>query len=218
MSQEYMNHLKSFEGFRSSLAKVGMIGALSLSPTKASSSSVVDLKHPLEHTVESDEISNLKGQISDLSRIRKGGCKDSILNSLLEEIEMSVESGGSEKYQDLFNRLSEHLYQKYQFKVEEKDMSTLDTNDIKNMSLILLLGWLSSLCLSICGAPQAWQSFKSKNSFGISWGFLLLWGFGELFGLVYVLDRKDTPLIMNYAANILIVGIIFYFKVNPKKE
>ena len=79
-----------------------------------------------------------------------------------------------------------------------------------------ILGWLGSICLAICGIPQAWQSIKDKHSHGISWGFVLLWAFGEIFALAYVYDKLDLPLLLNYATNILILGVILYFKINPK--
>lgn len=213
-------YVKSFEGFRSSLVKAGMVGALSLSPidVKSTDSSMVKVSEVDGLVVDFNKILKIKSEISEISQVRKNHCKDSTLNSILNDIEMSISSDSSEKYADLFNRLSTHLEEKYLFKIEDRDISKVDTSEIENMSLVLILGWLGSLCLSICGLPQAWMSFKEKNSQGISWGFLLLWGFGELFGIAYVLDKMDAPLVMNYATNILIVGVILYYKINPKKE
>ena len=88
----------------------------------------------------------------------------------------------------------------------------------KGMSIFEILGWLGSICLAICGIPQAWQSFKDKHSHGISWGFVLLWAFGEVFALAYVYDKLDLPLLLNYATNILILAVILYYKVKPQNK
>jgi uncharacterized protein with PQ loop repeat len=74
------------------------------------------------------------------------------------------------------------------------------------------IGWVGSIMLSICGLPQAWDSLKNKHSNGISWGFILLWLFGELFALVYVVYKKENPIIFNCVLNTVIVSVIFYYK------
>lgn len=211
-----MDYLKTYEGFRSGLAKAGILGSLAMSPS-ISKSQISELG-PKETQVDQDSSENLRLQISELSKKRRELSKDTILNKILDEIEMSLLSESPEKYTELFNKLSSHLENKYDYRVEKKEIDELDINGIGNMDLILLMGWLGSLCLSICGLPQAWMSFKEKSSEGISWGFLLLWGFGELFGIAYVVDKADAPLIMNYATNILIIGVILYYKINPRKE
>ena len=104
--------------------------------------------------------------------------------------------------------------------LEQKDLSELSSAGIseqtKGMSIFEILGWLGSICLAICGLPQAWQSFKDKHSYGISWGFVLLWAFGEIFALAYVYDKLDLPLLLNYATNILILAVILYYKIKPQ--
>jgi uncharacterized protein with PQ loop repeat len=78
------------------------------------------------------------------------------------------------------------------------------------------LGWLGSILLAFCGLPQAIESFKTKNSDGLTWGFLLMWALGELFTFAYVLPKLDLPLIFNYSANIIFLIIIIYYKLFPK--
>ena len=123
-------------------------------------------------------------------------------------------------YKELFDKLSRHVESKYGYKIEQKDLSELSEAGIaeqtKGMSLFEILGWLGSICLAICGIPQAWQSFKDKHSHGISWGFVLLWAFGEIFALAYVYDKLDLPLVLNYATNILILAVILYYKIKPQ--
>lgn len=83
---------------------------------------------------------------------------------------------------------------------------------------IEIFGWLGSFLLAICAAPQAFYALKHKNSHGISWGFLLLWLFGEIFTLIYVLKLQDAPLLLNYTLNLVFLCVILYFKVFPKSK
>ena len=62
------------------------------------------------------------------------------------------------------------------------------------------------------------MSYRDKHSHGISWAFVLLWAFGEAFALAYVYDKLDLPLVTNYLTNILILGVILYYKINPGAE
>jgi uncharacterized protein with PQ loop repeat len=79
------------------------------------------------------------------------------------------------------------------------------------------LGWFGSILLAFCGLPQAIESYKTKNSDGLTWGFLFMWLSGELFTFAYVLPKLDLPLIFNYSANIIFLIIIVYYKIKPKK-
>ena len=85
-------------------------------------------------------------------------------------------------------------------KIENREVN-LDESGIKGMGITEIFGWLGSLLLALCGVPQAIQSYKDKHSDGISWGFLLLWAFGELFAMVYVGEKVDLPLLLNYATS-----------------
>ena len=81
------------------------------------------------------------------------------------------------------------------------------------------LGWLGSLLFAFCGLPQAIHSFKYKNSDGLSWGFLNMWFFGEVFTLMYVFPKEDVwPLVFNYALNLLFLGVIYYYKIFPARS
>jgi uncharacterized protein with PQ loop repeat len=79
------------------------------------------------------------------------------------------------------------------------------------------LGYIGSIMLAICGLPQAIESFKTKSSEGLTWGFLALWFFGEIFTFAYILPKMDLPLLINYSANIIFLSVIIYFKLFPKK-
>ena len=160
--------------------------------------------------------------IAELSKIRKGEpIKDQGLNDILSEIQSKLQSGNEEEYKQMFDKLSQHLENNYGYKIEAKKVEdTISEAGVgemtKGMSVFEILGWLGSICLAICGIPQAWQSFKDKHSHGISWGFVLLWAFGEIFALAYVYDKLDLPLLLNYATNILILAVILYYKIKPQ--
>jgi len=79
------------------------------------------------------------------------------------------------------------------------------------------IGWIGSILLAFCGLPQAIESFKTKNSDGLTWGFLIMWGVGELFTIVYIIPKWHWPLIFNYTANIIFISIILYYKIKPRR-
>ena len=80
------------------------------------------------------------------------------------------------------------------------------------------MGWFGALCLGICAIPQAYESWNTGNSSGITWGLLILWWLGEVFTLGYIAgkDTLDLPLITNYVANTFFVSVIIWFKLHPR--
>ena len=79
------------------------------------------------------------------------------------------------------------------------------------------IGWIGSILLAFCGLPQAIESFKTKSSAGLTWGFLFMWFIGELCTFLYILPKMDLPLLVNYSANIIFLIIIIYYKIRPGK-
>lgn len=79
------------------------------------------------------------------------------------------------------------------------------------------IGWIGSILLAFCGLPQAIESYRTKNSNGLTWGFLIMWGVGELFTVAYIIPKWHWPLLFNYTANIIFISIILYYKIKPKK-
>ncbi len=80
--------------------------------------------------------------------------------------------------------------------------------------MINFIGIIGSTLLALCGLPQAIQSIRTKSSAGISTLFLLMWGLGEIFVLWYILETSvDWILITNYVFNIILVGIIAFYKI-----
>jgi uncharacterized protein with PQ loop repeat len=141
---------------------------------------------------------------------------DEVLNNILSEIRSNIKSTDSTKYIELFNKLSSHLSKEYGYEIKAREIPKIDESS--DLTMIEIIGWLGSICLAICGLPQAWMSYRDKHSHGISWAFVLLWAFGEAFALAYVYDKLDLPLVTNYLTNILILGVILYYKINPGVE
>ncbi len=212
-----MRYLKTYqdhnEGFKKGLVGAGLAASLLMgSPT-------VTGKDDIQTTqTQQDETSKMKDHIAKLSLIRKNQpVKDQKLSDMLDSIESGVSGGDTSQLHSLFLELSGHLKDKYGYEIKSQDIK-LDQEKIKSMNIFMILGWLGSLCLAICGVPQAWQSHKDKHSHGISWGFLLLWAFGEVFAGAYVWDKVDAPLLINYSINILIVAVILYYKRYPNVD
>lgn len=219
-----MRYLQTYEqhneGIKSAVLGAALGASLFANSPTVSAQSLV--KPALTNPTSKDGINDAVEQVEGLSNIRKTDLnpKDEQLNNILSEIQSKLESGNQEEYKELFDKLSSHIETKYGYKIEPKNLDELSSAGIaeqtKGMSIFEILGWLGSICLAICGIPQAWQSFKDKHSHGISWGFVLLWAFGEIFALAYVYDKLDLPLLLNYSTNILILAVILYYKISPK--
>lgn len=81
-----------------------------------------------------------------------------------------------------------------------------------------VIGWLGAVCFALCGAPQAWLSWKQGHSEGISWGLLGLWFIGEVCTLVYVIPKGHLPLLFNYLGNLIFVSLIIRYKIWPRRR
>lgn len=79
--------------------------------------------------------------------------------------------------------------------------------------MIEFVGWLGGILFAICALPQAIMTFKQGKAREISWLFLLMWLFGEIFTLAYVLPKSHLPLIVNYIGNILLIMFIISYKI-----
>lgn len=83
--------------------------------------------------------------------------------------------------------------------------------------MLTYIGWLGSVLFAICGIPQAWQCYRQGHSDGLGWSFLLLWFFGEVFTVIYVLPKFDWPLLFNYGVNMACLLVILRYKFRPRK-
>jgi len=79
--------------------------------------------------------------------------------------------------------------------------------------MLSTIGWIGSILLSFCAVPEAYKSWRQRECF-LGWGFLGMWGIGELMLFIYVLPSLDYPLLLNYALNILCIGIMCFYKIS----
>ena len=84
--------------------------------------------------------------------------------------------------------------------------------------MIETIGWIGAVLLAFCGLPQAYETWYRGNANGVNILFLLAWFLGEALTLAYVLPTVTSPpLIFNYTANLIFVGIILKYKLRPRK-
>ena len=76
-----------------------------------------------------------------------------------------------------------------------------------------IIGWIGSICFSLCALPQAVASFKQGHSDGISKIFLALWLTGEICMLWYTWRFGNLPITLNYLANLACLLVIIRYKV-----
>ncbi len=64
--------------------------------------------------------------------------------------------------------------------------------------------------------PAVWKAIREGHADGMSGLFLALWFIGEvaMFGHV-VLTNASWPLVLNYLANVGLVGVLVFYKVLP---
>lgn len=79
--------------------------------------------------------------------------------------------------------------------------------------MIETIGIIAGILFAVCGAPQAYQSWKAGNSNGISPWLLWMWWLGEVLMLVYVYATHgfDVPLMINYLGNLVFVTVILKY-------
>lgn len=72
--------------------------------------------------------------------------------------------------------------------------------------------WGGSILLSTCSIPELIKSVRTKSC-TLTWSFLLMWLFGEIFILIPVLDKAlGAFLVFNYSLNIVIISILCVYK------
>lgn len=212
---KYIQNYESFEqqneGIKTGIVKASLIGSLllgGLNPIKAEK--------------------QYMDKVDSISMINKQHNEDTTLNAILQEIQNNLD-GDHKKYKQLYIKLTSYIKEKYGFKPEEKHINNLTDEKIEQLKaqvgkghdqrlLLEIIGWIGAMCLAMCGVPQALITLRDKNSEGNSWGMLLLWGFGEILAFFYVMDQLDLALALNYGVNILVVGIMLWYKMMPGKE
>lgn len=81
-----------------------------------------------------------------------------------------------------------------------------------------MIGWIGSILLAFCGAPQAIKTVREGHAKGLDPTFLCFWTFGEIFTFyaIYV-QIHSVYLMFNYAANLVFLAIIWKYKLLPRK-
>jgi uncharacterized protein with PQ loop repeat len=74
------------------------------------------------------------------------------------------------------------------------------------------IGFLGAALLGCCAIPEVWRTIKHKRCF-IGDGFLIMWGFGEILLIIYVLPTGQLPLLLNYGFNLVLVSILAYYRI-----
>ena len=74
-----------------------------------------------------------------------------------------------------------------------------------------LLGYIGGFFLGVCAVPETIRTIKDKRCH-LGWPFLLMWGLGEVFMLLYAVQLNDLALILNYGANLVLVSPMVWYK------
>jgi len=77
------------------------------------------------------------------------------------------------------------------------------------------LGIIGSILLAASALPQAIESYRYKNSDGLTLGFVSMWFWGEVLMLIYLIPKQDIILIANYVINLFLVTVIARYKLWP---
>ena len=81
-----------------------------------------------------------------------------------------------------------------------------------------VLGWAGSILFSLCAFPQCVKTYKTKSAKDLSWMFLMMWFFGEIFTCTYVVIKNtqvgeyQIPLIANYILNFALLVYLILSK------
>lgn len=78
------------------------------------------------------------------------------------------------------------------------------------------LGWIGSLLLAACAAPEVYRSYRTKKC-SMTWTFLIMWQAGEILAGIPVFFEIQEPFLMfNYGGNILALSYLIYVKWRQK--
>lgn len=79
-----------------------------------------------------------------------------------------------------------------------------------------IIGWIGAIAFMLSAIPQAYQSYRYKNSGNLNLLFLSLWFMGSFTSMFYVVLIKNLPLFCNYLVNFTCVCIILYYRLWPR--
>jgi uncharacterized protein with PQ loop repeat len=83
-----------------------------------------------------------------------------------------------------------------------------------------ILGIIGAILLGACCLPQTIQTIRTRSATDIAWGFIAMWGIGELFMIAYLLTLPniDYILLANYILNLTLLLPIVAIKMNGEKD
>lgn len=71
------------------------------------------------------------------------------------------------------------------------------------------IGAIGGLLLALCAVPELFATIQ-RGRCQLSWGFLAMWGAGELLLLAYTWG--DWRLSINYGANLALIVVLMLYK------
>lgn len=83
--------------------------------------------------------------------------------------------------------------------------------------MIETYGWVGSILLALCAIPETIIAIRTGTC-KLSWVFLLMWFFGEIFVLIPVISTLNSPyLTFNYGTNACLILIMICYKAFGKQ-
>lgn len=75
-----------------------------------------------------------------------------------------------------------------------------------------LIGYIGSIFLTVNAVPELIRTIQDRRCH-IGWYMLVLWFLGECFMIVYTINLKNVPLLLNYGFNFVIVVTMLFYKI-----
>ena len=76
--------------------------------------------------------------------------------------------------------------------------------------MIKAIGWIASFCFCFSGLPAAIESYQTKTC-TVPTGTLILWTVGEICAIIYIVPKRDLPLIVNYSINLMFLSVMWFY-------
>ena len=81
-----------------------------------------------------------------------------------------------------------------------------------------IFGWGATISFTICGIPQALQSYRQGHSREMNKYFLVFWGLGYILGLIYAYGLnaplvERLPMFASYILGAMVLLVIVRYKI-----
>jgi uncharacterized protein with PQ loop repeat len=81
--------------------------------------------------------------------------------------------------------------------------------------MVDFIGYIGVLLLTMCAIPEVYKTITTEQC-DLSWSFLLMWLFGEVFTFFYVFTKSEhvklSALMFNYGINIILLIVLCFLK------